>query len=122
MWFACVKLFSYALAWAAFPLTMIWVSRFLRLSAHYISYIIAWNWSQLLQVVVILATTLLDASGILPIALSSALIMFSYIIVLVYACLVAKAGLYCNTFTAIGVVAFNVVLELFIDLSTNTLL
>lgn len=48
--YALIELAAYAVTWAAFPLAMLYVARALGLTAHYVSYIIIYNWSSLLIV------------------------------------------------------------------------
>ena len=48
--YALIELTAYAVTWAAFPLAMLYAARALGLTAHYVSYIIVYNWSSLLIV------------------------------------------------------------------------
>ncbi|MDP6564246.1 MAG: hypothetical protein QF578_05420 [Alphaproteobacteria bacterium] len=65
-WYVVVKLLAFTLSWLAFPLVMVPVSRLLDLTSTYVSYIIAWNWSSVLEMAVVLPAVFLYVSGALP--------------------------------------------------------
>lgn len=109
-------------AWAAFPTAMIWLSRMLDLGHRYVTYIIVWNWSNVISAAIFLVVMLLMVTGLLPVGVASALGVFAFGYVLFYSYLVARAGLGCTTGTAIGIVVFEVVLEHVIDLGVSGLL
>jgi len=110
------------LAWAAFPAAMIWLSRMLGLGHRYVTYIIVWNWSNVISAAIFLFVMLLLVTGLLPQGVGAGLGIFAFGYVLFYSYLVARAGLACPAGTAIGIVVFEVVLEHVIDLAVTSLL
>lgn len=117
-----VRLIGFAVAWAAYPLVMIWVTRMLSLSHRYVVYIIAWNWSNVIGNGILLVVALVLASGIFSPGIAGALSIFAFGYILFYTYLVTKIGLACATGTAIGLVVFEVLLEPVIDLTVGSLL
>lgn len=117
-----IHLLGLLLAWAAFPASMIWLSRMLKLSHRYVLYIIVWNWSNVVSATIFLMVMLLLATGLLSAGLGSALSIFAFGYVLFYSYLVARAGLDCTTGTAVGIVIFEFVLEHVIDLVVTSVL
>jgi len=111
-WFVTVKLTAFAASWLIFPVVMVAISRLLDLTQTYAQYIIVWNWSNVLEMVVILPAVMLFLSGALPGQSAAMILMAAQITMLFYGYLVARAGLRCKTATAISVVAFNFVLSL----------
>jgi len=109
------RLLLFVVAWVAFPVVMIPVARLLNLSQTYVPFIIAWNWSQVLVVVVFLVASLLFASGLLPVGAATLVFMFAYVSVLFYQYLVTRLALDCPPLMAVGVVALDLVLSLLIN-------
>jgi hypothetical protein len=117
-----VQLAGFALAWAAYPIAMVWISRMLQLGHRYVGYIIAWNWSNVVGATIMLLVRLIVATEILPTGIAGALSVFAFGYILFYAYMVTKIGLACATGTAIALVIFEVLLEPVIDLSVGGLL
>ncbi|HZS84178.1 MAG TPA: hypothetical protein VFA50_14985 [Stellaceae bacterium] len=61
-----VETIGYVVGWTAFPLIMLPVSRFLGREALWPGFIIAWNWSQVLQSGFVMAMLGLAGSGVVP--------------------------------------------------------
>ena len=114
-WYVGVKLVAFVVGWLAFPLVMVPISRLLDLTPTYVQYIIVWNWSNVLEMVVILPAVMLFLSGALPGQIAAMILMAAHITMLFYGYLVVRAGLRCKPATGIGVVAFNFVLSLFFN-------
>jgi hypothetical protein len=111
-WYVTVKLLAFAAGWLVFPVVMVAISRLLDLTETYAQYIIVWNWSNVLEMVVILPAVMLFLSGALAGQTAAMILMAAQITMLFYGYLVARTGLRCKLVTAIGVVAFNFVLSL----------
>ncbi len=114
-WYVTVKLLAFVASWLIFPLAMVAISRLLDLTQTYAQYIIVWNWSNVLEMVVILPAVMLFLSGALPGQSAAMILMAAHITMLFYGYLVARVGLRSKPVTAIGVVAFNFVLSLFFN-------
>ena len=111
-WYVAVKLVAFAASWLIFPVVMVQICRLLDLTPTYVQYIIVWNWSNVLEMVVILPAVMLFLSGSLPGQSAAMILMAAHITMLFYGYLVARTGLRCKPVTAVGVVAFNFVLSL----------
>jgi hypothetical protein len=113
--FLGVKLVAYAISWVAFPLAMLAIARLLSLGAFYVPFIIAYNWSAVIQIAVFLPVSLIEASGLLPEALGAALMMIATIAILFYQWFIARVALQTTALTAAGLVAFDLLLGILID-------
>ncbi len=120
--FFLVKLVTYLVGWAAFPVVMIALARVLSLSSYYVSYIVAYNWSQVIQIAVLLPVTLLERSGALPEGMASMLVFLATLAILFYQWFVARGALQTTGWIAAGLVFVDVVLGVFIDVAGNSLL
>ncbi len=113
--FLVVKLVAYAVSWAAFPLAMLVLARLLSLSAFYVPFIIAYNWSAVIQIAVFLPAALIEASGLLPETLAGILMMIATMAILSYQWFVARVALQTTGVMAAGLVAFDLLLGILID-------
>ncbi|MFP6696908.1 MAG: hypothetical protein VCF08_08385 [Alphaproteobacteria bacterium] len=120
--YVAVKLVAYIIGWLAFPLIMVPISRLLDLSQNYVPYIIVWNWSNVLVMAVILPTVLLFPPAAQTAAAAKMVLMGAQIAMLFYGYLVARAGLRCKIFTAVGVVVLDLLLSLLLSLMAGRLL
>lgn len=110
--FLFIEIISFAAIWAAWPLLMIPVSRFFKLDANYVPYIIAANWGAVLQFALVMVAQLLLFSKLLPSQLGSILFIMAYLTALYYTYLIARAGLKCDAMTAIGLVVLSMVVDI----------
>ena len=113
--FFVLKLVAYAVTWAAFPLAMLVLARLLSLSAFYVPFIIAYNWSAVIQIAVFLPVALIEASGLLPATLAGILMMIATLAILCYQWFVARVALQTTGLIAAGLVAFDLLLGILID-------
>jgi len=120
--YVAVKLVAYIIGWLAFPLIMVPILRLLDLSQNYVPYIIVWNWSNVLVMAVILPTVLLFPPAAQTGAAAKMVLMGAQIATLFYGYLVARAGLRCKIFTAVGVVVLDLLLSLLLSLMAGRLL
>ncbi len=114
-----IELIAYALGWAVFPLAMILLARMLSLEAAYVPYIIAYNWSAVIQVGVFLSLTLLDKIAVVPEGLSALLVMIAVLAILFYLWFIARVALGTTALTAAGIVAFEQVISYLIARGTD---
>ncbi len=99
--------------WIAFPLAMIVVAKFFNLSANYVPYIIAYNWSQLIGQAFVAATSVAIGATFGQGAL--VLMMIPMGAVLVYAWFVTKTALMVPGGTAFAIVVLSVLLSILIN-------
>jgi hypothetical protein len=109
---AIVEAFRYVILWTAYPLIMESVSRLIGREREYVGYIVAYNWSALVQIGLLLLAIML-ARG-LPAGLGGALINGVHLALLVYAWMIARLALGVGPFAAVGIVVLDTVLSLFI--------
>ena len=110
--FLIVESIHYAAAWIAFPLLMIPVARFLRLTPRYIPYIIAVNWTSVLQLVLFLPLNMLALAGSLQGEGAAFLFTLALTLSCIYRYFVARVALETTLGTALALVALDVVVGL----------
>jgi hypothetical protein len=120
--FALVKTLAYAVDWAAFPIVMVLLARLLSLAAHYVPYIIAYNWSALIQVAIFLPVVVIDAGALLPQGMVDFLQLIAYVAVLAYLWFITRVALRVPGLTAAGLVTVAAVLTILIEVAGNSLL
>ncbi len=111
---------SYVLHWVMFPVVMIWVTRFLGLGAGYGAFIIAINWSQLIQTGLFLPVSILLWLEVDQVANLLGLLLFAW--VAFYDWFIARTALQAPAGTAAGIVALNVILNLLMEQGLNRLM
>ena len=117
--FVVVKLIAYAVSWVAFVLAMIAITRLLSLGAFYVPFIIAYNWSAVIQIAVLLPAALIQASGLLPEVLGAGLMIVVSIAILFYQWFIARVALQTTALTAAGVVVLDLLLGVLFDFSPS---
>ncbi len=113
---------TYVLGWAVFPLVMVPVCWALSLGGHYVSYIVVYNWSAVVQVAAILPVVVVDASGILPTLLSTLLGLLVTGALLFYQWFIARTALQAAPLVAMIVVTVDLLLALVVTLGVERLL
>ncbi len=110
--FLTVEAIHYIVAWIAFPLALIPVLRFLRLMPRYIPFVIAVNWTSVLQLVLFLPLNLLALAGSLQGDGAAFLFTLALSLSCIFRYFVARVALETTLGTALVLVAFDVVLGL----------
>jgi hypothetical protein len=106
---ALVQLIAYVVSWVAYPVAMHAVCRAASREAQFIRYIVAYNWSALLQMAVYLGAVLIATSGTLGGA-GSFLVSAAIIVLLLYSWLIARIALQVGPLLASGIVLLDFVL------------
>ncbi|MBT3396101.1 MAG: hypothetical protein HOB82_06610 [Alphaproteobacteria bacterium] len=118
---AVVEFGQYVAGWAVFPVVMIFVARSMNLTDRYVGYIIAYNWSSVIQVALFaplnLALSYSGASWLLEFMWLSAMVF-----VIIYLIFIAKTALGTTLSIAISLVGLDLLLTLVIILGTSDLL
>lgn len=115
-----VWLISYVVAWTAFPVVMITVADSLNRWPLYTRYIVAYNWSSVVQVAVLLPLNLLAVA--FPGHATLILAQCAIIVLLIYHAYVAYVGLAVNPGTAAGIVLLDVLLSALVRAVSNRLM
>ena len=95
-----------------FPLAMVLFTIWLKLQDRLVAFIIAWNWASVLFLGLLVPEAILAWFGILPDGLIGLIELLMLAAVIMYAVLVARAGLECAILTALGIAVVEQVLAL----------
>lgn len=104
-----VKLIAYVIDWVAFPLLMAFIADSLGKGAGYLRYIVAYNWSAVVQMAVLLPAAVLAVLA--PSGATVMLVQGVFIVLLVYRAYVAHVALEVGIGTAAGIVLMDVLLS-----------
>jgi hypothetical protein len=118
-WVAMVKGGAYLISWVVFPAAAILVTRLLGVTGRYIPLIVAYNWSNVPPLLILLPVELLAASGS---EIGATMGTFALLFILVYEWFVVRVALDVPPFTAVGIVVLDVLLGLMIQMSATSLL
>jgi hypothetical protein len=119
-WFRIVLVESigYVIQWVGFALLMLPVSRFLGREERWLDYIVAYNWSQMLQITLQLAALLLIVSGLAP---AAPVVLLQDVLLLLYGGFIAHIALGVGGPAATMVVLLDFTFGTFISLITQAL-
>lgn len=88
-----VESIAYVVSWTAFPVAMISISGMLDRTARYATFVSAYNWSSVVQIMVYLPAVVLAESGVLPESLAEALVFGVTMAMLTYQWFVLRTAL-----------------------------
>src|SRR5262245_8012907 len=115
LWIAAVETIGYVVAWAAFPLIMISVTRWIDRAHRFFDFMVPYNWSQVPQSALFVLAGLETASGVLGARTALAIEAAAMIAVLVYEWYVARVALDTTTAAAALVVFVDLLLGALIN-------
>jgi len=118
-WLALVKCGAYLASWVVFPAAAVLVTRLLGVTARYIPLIVAYNWSNVPSLLILLPVEMLAASGS---GIGETIGSLALLFILVYEWFVVRVALGVAAFTAVGIVVLDVLLAVIIQVSANRLL
>ena len=104
-----------AVQWVAFPLMMIIVARLLGLGARYSLFVIAYNWSSVLVVCVLLPSAIFTAFVPDATGLGNMVTMISILFVLWFTTFLTRAALATNWVNSVGIIVFDILTSLLIS-------
>ncbi len=113
-----VESISYVAQIVAYPLAMLYLCRAHGRWDRYIGFIVALNWSEVLQMALLVPTALLVASEAVP----SGIHLLAYIAVLFYQWFIVRTALDVPGVIAVGAVMLKIVIELVIAFTAYDLL
>ncbi len=113
--------FSYLLSWIIFPIVMVIFTKLFDLSGKYIQFIVALNWSSLVEIFLYFVLTLLSVLGLSVNDLFLFINFIGFIYILSYQIFVIRAALGGGWLITIGVLSLQLIVE-FMILSGTTLL
>jgi hypothetical protein len=115
-----VRCLGYGMAWVAFPLVAIPLTRLIDRSSFYVPMVIALNWASVIQSGIMTVAILLTFA--LPDAMGSFVTLVGYGVVLYYAYFVTRVSLNVGVATAVAFVLIGSLLEILIYSFTDGLL
>jgi hypothetical protein len=105
---------GYAISWLAYPLVMVRICDFLGRWPRYYTYMVAYNWFQLVQTLAWLPTIVLMSVGA-PRGLVAIVWLITHGVLMLYAWFIARRGLQVEPSTACALVVIDLLLGLLID-------
>jgi hypothetical protein len=88
-----IETIGYVVSWTAFPLATLRLARFLDRETRWPGFIVAFNWSQVLEYVLVLFCAGLAISGVLPAGVGAGLLHATTIACLLYEWYIARVAL-----------------------------
>jgi hypothetical protein len=119
--FGVVEGIAYVLSWVAYPVMVEWLTRLLGCRERFKAYLVAYNWSMVLQNAVVFPITMLAGLGVLPLQVGQVLWFGVFLLILLYVGFIARAALEVTPATAAGLVLLDVLLSALIDGIAGTL-
>ncbi|MGP1397201.1 MAG: hypothetical protein ACTS3R_16975 [Inquilinaceae bacterium] len=113
---------SYVIGWVAFPVAMITITRLIDRAERYVDFLVAYNWSAVIQVALFMPLTVVDLAAPESVGLLALLGLIVYPAVLYYAWYVLKTALDVGGGLAIGLLLADLVLSIGIDRLVDGLL
>lgn len=118
---ALVETVGYVIAWSAFPLIMLSVTRWIDRERRFVDFMVAYNWSQVLQSALFVLIGLETESGVLGAPAAAAIELAGLAAVIVYEWYIARVALDTTVPAAALVVCIDLVLGGVISHVANTL-
>ncbi len=103
-----VDAIAYVLQFVGFPLAMVYLCRVIDRRDRYVGLVVALNWLVVLQMAVIVPTTLLAASQTAPTPIAEILVFVSVVAVLGYQWFIVRTALEVSAWIAVGVVVLDI--------------
>lgn len=116
------KGFAYILSWISFPIVMVFICRIFSLTETYIPYIIALNWSAIIQTLIFFPVMALGASKLLAPNAIEPLILVVIIGLLFYQWFIARCILKVSTLGGVVLVLLDLLIKIFIAQTSDNLL
>jgi len=116
-----VETIGYVVAWVAFPLLMLTVTRWIGRAHRFFDFMVPYNWCQVPQSALFVAVGLVSAGGMLGTRDSAAIEIGAAIATLIYEWFIARVALDTTGAVAVFVVLVDLVLGVFISRITGGL-
>jgi len=106
---------NYVLRWLSFPFLLYWLARPFGLSGNYIPFVVAYNWSQVVQILFFLLPAAIVSFGLLPGPVGRGVMTFIVIATFAYQLVIARTMLAVAWSFAFGIVCLDWALGFFVD-------
>jgi hypothetical protein len=110
-----VETIAYVIAWVAFPLIMLTVTRWVGRAHRFFDFMVPYNWSQVPQSALFVLVGLESESGVLPAGPAQAVEIAAAVAALVYEWFIARVALDTTTSTAALIVLVDLLLGVLIS-------
>ncbi|CAK0777515.1 Yip1 domain-containing protein [uncultured Gammaproteobacteria bacterium] len=121
-WIVVVETLAYVVSWTAYPVLMIWLTRFLDRGQRFTGFLAAYNWSAPIQMMVYLPVMAIAQAGILPDGLGESLTLAVTLGLLAYQWFITQVALDLPPSTSSALVLLDFILSMFISGYTEALL
>jgi hypothetical protein len=115
LWIVGVETIAYVIAWAAFPLIMLTVTRWIDRAHRFFDFMVPYNWSQVPQSALFVLVGLETESGMLGAPAAQAIEVAAAVAVLVYEWFIARVALDATAPAAAFVVFVDLVLGVLVS-------
>jgi len=115
-----LEILAFVISWCAFPLIMQGICGSIDRSDKYIRFVVAYNWSMVLQNVIYISIIVLGSWGVLSQGTTNGLALIVLVWSLAYTGFVARTALDVPPMTAAGIVVVDFLLSLCIELSISS--
>lgn len=112
---------AYVMSWVAYPVVMITLTQMMGCWERFPAYLVAYNWSMVLQNALFLPIGILGATGAIPADAASFLWLIALVVVLVYIWFIARTALDLPPFTCAAIVALDIALSFLISATADGL-
>ncbi len=113
--FFALESIAYVIAWVAFPLFMASLVREIKCEENYIRFIVAYNWSAVLQNALFLPIEIMVLAGILPVDAANLLGLMALAVIVVYIWFVTRTALDVTGAMASGIVCVDFLMSVLIN-------
>ncbi len=117
-----IEFFSYVITFVAFPLASFYVIKNMGRASRFVGYIVAFNWSSVIRMAILLPYSLLAAIGVLPDPMTNLIGLAVTIVVLGYLWFIARTALDTTGFPAVGLVLLSLVIDLVVIGITDSII
>ncbi len=114
MAFGVVEVLAYVVSWLAYPVVIEWLTRQLKCRDRFLAYMTAYNWSAVVQHVIIGTIILLAGTEALPSSLGQIVWITGTIYLLAYVWFIARIALAVRPLAASAIVAVDLLLSFLI--------
>ncbi len=111
---------AYAIGWVVFPLIMISLTDRLNRFNFYYRFVAAWNWANLLQVILFLSVSTLIETGIIPAQIAGFVSLIAVTTILFYQGYIATVALEIRAPIAFIIIAIDFILAIGLKLITQS--
>jgi hypothetical protein len=119
--YGLIEAVSYLISWFSYPVAMHALTGLLGCRDRFLGYMVAYNWSLVLQNAVLVPIAMLNALQAMGPDAAGVLWLVAIVAVLAYLWFIARAGLDVPPLTAVGIVSIDVLLSLLVSGVTDRL-